>query len=832
MAKYSNGREDSLDIPDSSVTVLESRYLAKDWDGNIIETGEELFRRVAKDIAVAELLYSPEFRETAKGLSSEELYELAKDSSAVKEREEEFFNIMTRGYFLPNSPTLMNAGKKLQQLSACFVLPVGDSMEEIFDALKNMAIVHKTGGGTGFAFSRLRPNGAFINSTQGYSPGPLSFLFGFNESAGQITQGGKRRGANMGIIRANHPDALCWARIKEEEGVLSNFNLSIAFSDKEMEEVKDDGYILMEDPREGKNYTIENAKKRVKEIHFGKGDKFKISWKVSEDETKIIDTYSEDEIGKIEDGLIYLKARKLFGVIVEGAWKKGEPGIIFIDKMNQGNPTPEVGEIESTNPCGEQPLLPYESCNLGSIDLSKMINDLGQLDDLLLEKTIRSAVRFLDNVIDRNKYSLEEIEKITKANRKIGLGVMGFAHMLIKLGISYNSSKAVEMAGKVMKFINDVSKDESKKLAKERGAFPNFYRSIYRKGELMRNATTTTIAPTGTTGVIASTSQGIEPIFRLITLRNVKNTIGKDLIEVDRAFREYLTKKNLYDEELILKIEEKGLNLEDIKEFKEIKEEMKKLFVTTHKIEPEQHIKIQAAFQKHTDNAVSKTINMPNESTIEDIANAYFMAHELGCKGMTVYRDGSRDIQLLTSLKKEKKKDVTIFINQERPNLIGTTIKQQTPHGKAFITLNCMQNSPLKPYEAFINIGKGGKDIPAIAEGFGRLLSLALQTGVPLEDILAQLEDISGETQTGFGPQKIYSLPDAIAKGLKEAVSQLKIKEFKMKTPEEEIIEEIEELDVVGKGERKISGNFCPECGGVLMFIEGCQKCNCGYSKC
>ena len=1202
MAKYSNGKEDLLDIPDSSVTVLESRYLAKDGEGNVVETGEELFRRVAKDIAVAELLYSPEFKETSKGLSNKELYELAKESAEVKKREEEFFNIMARGYFLPNSPTLMNAGRKLQQLSACFVLPVEDSVEEIFDTLKNMAIVHKTGGGTGFAFSRLRPNGAFIHSTQGYSPGPLSFLFGFNESAGQITQGGKRRGANMGIIRANHPDALCWAKIKEEEGVLSNFNLSIAFSDKEMENVKNDDYILMEDPREGKDYTIENARKRAKEISFGKGDKFRTSWKVSEDGTKIIDVYSGDELGKIEDDLIYLKAKKLFGIIVEGAWKKGEPGIIFIDKINRHNPTPEIGEIESTNPCvvgdslipsergliridrlanlnqptkisldstdipnenglllqldsakvskvwqtgvketfklvtksgyeleatknhkvltkngwkelqdlelgekiilqskegifseekrlptsfnnlrrwsgkfgqilgllvgdgwlseksqrvgfcfgekdrkifeyykkilneiykkdikevkrenntihlsyhskeflkfferlgvkitksnnkeipssifsapreaiigflqglftadgtisvsknktyyirltsksekllkqvqvllinfgikskiydrhrkkriafsyknikgelklyetngklfelqiskdripeflskigfvldkhsekieilrginfyktqfedevvlkipqgekpvfdlteplthsfiangivvhncGEQPLLPYESCNLGSIDLSKMINEFGQLDDSLLEKTIRSAVRFLDNVIDRNKYSLKQIEKITKENRKIGLGVMGFAHMLIKLKISYNSPEAIEMAEKIMKFINDVSKDESKKLAKERGAFPNFYKSIYRDGELMRNATTTTIAPTGTIGVIASTSQGIEPIFRLIALRNVKNTLGKDLIEVDRAFREYLTEKGLYDEELIIKIEEKGLNLEDVEEFKDIKEEMKRLFVTTHSVSSEQHIKIQAAFQKYTDNAVSKTINMPNESTVENIAQAYFMAYELGCKGMTVYRDGSRDIQLLTSLKKEEK-GVVAFKNQKRPMLIGTTIKQQTPHGKAFITLNCMQNSPLEPYEAFINIGKGGRDIPAIAEGFGRLLSLALQKGVPLKEILSQLEDISGETQTGFGPQKIFSLPDAIAKGLKEAISQLEIKEIKPKTLEEE--PDIEK-------EEKISGNFCPECGGVLMFIEGCQKCNCGYSKC
>lgn len=833
MAKYSNGKEDSLDIPQSSVTVLESRYLSKDEDGNIIETGEELMRRVAKDIAAAELLYLPEFKEVAKELSKEELYELAEKSAEAKKREDEFFEIMAKGYFLPNSPTLMNAGKRLQQLSACFVLPIGDSMEEIFDTVKNMAVVHKTGGGTGFSFSRLRPNGAYIKSTHGYSPGPLSFLFSYNECAGQITQGGKRRGANMGIIRANHPDALCLARVKTEEGVLANFNLSIAFSDEEIEAVKNDGYILMEDPRENGGYTFENARKRVMQINFGKGDRFKTSWRLSEDETKVIDNYSEEEVGKVEDGKVYIKARRLFGVIVEGAWKKGEPGIIFIDNINKDNPTPEVGAIESTNPCGEQPLLPYESCNLGSIDLSKMVDDKGEINKELLEKTARSVVRFMDNVIDRNNYPLKEIEEMTKANRKIGIGVMGFAHMLIKLGISYKEARAVETAEKIMKFIQDVSKDESRKLAKERGAFPNFYKSVYKDGDKIRNSTTTTIAPTGTIGVIASTSQGIEPIFRLIARRNVKNTIGKDLIEVDRAFKDYLEKRGLYDEELILRIEKEGLELSEVKEFEEFSDEIKKLFVTAHDVPAEQHLRIQAAFQKFTDNAVSKTINMPNESTIEDIAQAYLLAHELGCKGMTVYRDGSRDFQLLTSLKEkdsEKNKKKTDF-EEGRPNLIGTTIKQQTPHGTAFITLNCAKNSLLKPYEAFINLGKGGKDIPAIAEGFGRLISLSIKEGgVPLKEIVSQLEGISGETQAGFGPQKIFSLPDAIAKGLKEASSQLEKNEIDREEKLEEKNEKTEENP--GKSKGIISGNFCPECGGVLMFIEGCQKCSCGYSKC
>jgi ribonucleoside-diphosphate reductase alpha chain len=813
MAKYSNGKEDDWNIPKSSVTVLESRYLNKDNSGNIIETGIELLQRVAWDIAVAELQWDPEFRDKISlGISKEELYELAKNSKRVNERFMEFFNLMKNGYFLPNSPTLMNAGKKLQQLSACFVLPVGDSMEEIFETLKNMAIVHKTGGGTGFSFSRLRPNGAYIHSTGGYSPGPLSFLFAYNESAGQITQGGKRRGANMGIIRANHPDALCFAKIKETEGVLSNFNLSIAFSDNEIEAVRTGGYIELKDPREGKEYTVKNAKKRIQEILFGNGTRFKTSWKVSDDEKKIIDNYNGEEIGKIEGNKILMEARKLFGTIVDGVWKKGEPGIIFIDKINRANPTPELGKIESTNPCGEQPLLPYESCNLGSIDLSRMVEN-EKINKELFEKTIRTSTRFLDNVIDRNDYSLKQIEEMTKANRKIGLGVMGFAHMLVKLKIGYNSDKAVEIAEQAMKFISDVSKDESRKLAEEREAFPNFYKSVYKNEKPIRNSTTTTIAPTGTIGVIASTSQGIEPIFRLVTLRNVEDTIGKNLIEMDRAFMDYLKEKKVYTEELIMKLE-KGEGIDEISELKEFRDEIKQLFVTAHDVHPAQHLKIQAAFQKYTDNAVSKTINMPNETIKEEIADAYFLAYELGCKGVTIYRDGSREKQLLTSVKQE---NILIdYYNQdERPPLIGTTVKQTTPHGKAFITLNCVHKSPLVPFETFINIGKGGKDIPAIAEGLGRLISIAFKKNVPIDEIIEQLEGISGETHTGFGEHKIYSLPDAIAKGLREASSQLHISKK------------------ITKNYVNNSMNLCPDCGKILIYSEGCQKClSCGYSKC
>jgi ribonucleoside-diphosphate reductase alpha chain len=826
MAIYKNNLKDNLDIPSSSVTVLESRYLRKDSSGNLLETGEELMKRVAKDIAAAEILYLDEFKDQiTPETSRDELYYLAESSQKVKQIEKEFLELMTSGKFLPNSPTLMNAGRKLQQLSACFVLPIEDSIEDIFETQKQMAVVHKSGGGTGFSFNRLRPNGAFIKATSGYSPGPLSFLFTYNESAGQITQGGKRRGANMGILRANHPDAYDFAKVKQKEKVLANFNLSIAFSDEEIEAVKNDGYILMQDPRDADyttkekvNYTVENVLKRNKEIIYGNGEKFEMSWELSPDKTKIIDIVAKEEIGKVENNLIYIKAKKLFDVIIKGAWEKGEPGIIFIDKMNKDNPTPEIGKIESTNPCGEQPLLPYESCNLGGINLSKMIKN-HEIDYDLFEATVRCVTRFMDNVIDRNKYPLKEIEQITKANRKIGIGVMGFAHMLIKLKIRYDSNEAIEKAEEVMSFINKISKDESRKLALERGAFPNFEKSIYKNSQPIRNATTTTIAPTGTTGVITATSQGIEPIFQYISIRHVKDTIGEDLVEIDRAFKEYLEEKNLLNNEIIKKIAKDGLEINELKNYKD---EIKNIFVTAHEVSPEQHLKIQAAFQKHVDNAVSKTINMPNKTTKEEIAQAYLMAWDLGCKGLTVYRDGSRTFELLTDSKKQEPK---VTLPNKRPVVIGTTIKQITPHGKAFITLNCVNDENLTPHEIFINIGRGGRDITAISEGIGRIISSSLKYGVPLNEIIGQLKGISGETQTGYGPNKIGSLPDAIARGLNEAYGYLKQTIF---LRDKKYSDKKEQKQESPKG----SGNFCPDCGRMLMNIEGCQKCTCGFSRC
>ncbi|MEK6757859.1 MAG: ribonucleotide reductase N-terminal alpha domain-containing protein, partial [Nanoarchaeota archaeon] len=840
MAKYSNGLVDKLDIPYESVKVLEKRYLKRDGHGRLVETGEDMFRRVAKDIASAEVFYDDKFKgKVGSNISTEELYKLSGDSEKAKYWEGEFFEIMKNRYFLPNSPTLMNAGRELQQLSGCFVLPIEDSIEDIFETQKNMAVVHKSGGGTGFSFSKLRPNGAYVNSTSGYSPGPVSFLFTYNESAGQITQGGKRRGANMGIVNASHPDALDWATIKKEEGVLKNFNLSVAFSDEDMKAVREDGYILMKDPR-GKGYGVKNAKNRAKEIEFGKEDmKYKTSWKLSEDEKTIINNYSGKEIGKVENGKIYIKAKSIFEVVVDGTWNKGEPGIIFLDRMNQHNPTPKIGEIESTNPCGEQPLLPYESCNLGSINLSEMFKE-EKFDESLLEKTVRTSVRFLDNVIDRNKYPLgknekeksefrkilEEnfpdskkeqiesaiktyskspVEELTKANRKIGLGIMGFAHMLIKKGISYNSKDAIKEAEYIMKFINDISKDESGKIAEEKGTFPNFKESIYKNGKPLRNATTTTIAPTGTIGVIASTSQGIEPLYALVAERNVEKTIGENLIETDREFKKFLEKEELYDENILEKIT-KGGGIEDLLIPKKIKDRIKSLFVTAHEIPSDQHLNIQAAFQRYVDNAVSKTINMPQGATKEDVANAYLKAHELGCKGITIYRDKSRDFQLLNAAGgNNSKKSLIDLTNGERPIVIGTTKKQKTPLGNAFVTLNVLKDNTKIPYEVFTPIGKGGKDINSMAEGYGRLISLCFKHSIPLDEIVGQLEGISGETQSGIGPKKVLSVPDAIAKVLRE--------EYK----------ELNNGSGIKETESKPSGNLCPDCGKMLIHAEGCE---------
>lgn len=580
------GVEDDLKLPINAITVLKSRYLRKDENGNVTETPRELFLRVAKTIAGVEKKYG-------------------KSTAEVRELEQKFFDLMKDFYFLPNSPTLMNAGTGTKlNLSACFVIPVDDSIEGIFESIKQMAIIQQSGGGTGFSFSRLRPSGDIVKSTSGVASGPISFMKAFDSATEIIKQGGKRRGANMGILRVDHPDILDFIVAKETEGILKNFNISVAITDKFMRAVINDRDYDLVSPRSGRS---------VKK----------------------------------------LKARAVWNLIITMAWKNGEPGVIFIDTINKTNPTVHVEEIESTNPCGEQPLGPYESCNLGSINLSRFVVNGGKMDWEKLRETVGLAVRFLDNVIDANTYPLKELRDKTNANRRIGLGVMGFADMLIKLGVPYNSEEGIKMGEKVMKFIQDEGHAVSQKLGKEKGSFLNFKGSLwYKKGyKHMRNATVTTIAPTGTIGVIAGCSQGVEPLFALSYVRNVQDSIGHNLIEVNSVFENMAIREGIYTEELM-----KNLSVSNsIQGFKEIPKKMKKVFVTAHDITPEWHVRMQAGFQKYTDNAVSKTINFPNHATPHDIETAYFTAYKLKCKGLTVYRDGSRQIQILTtgSTKKE-----------------------------------------------------------------------------------------------------------------------------------------------------------------------------------
>jgi ribonucleoside-diphosphate reductase alpha chain len=739
-----------LELTPQALFILEKRYLKKNENKEVIETPEEMFYRVADTIAKVDLIYNP--------------------NANIDEIREKFYEMMVSLEFLPNSPTLMNAGRPLGQLSACFVLPIEDSLISIFDGLKYAALIHQSGGGTGFSFSKLRPKGDIVRTTGGIASGPISFMKVFDSATETIKQGGVRRGANMGILRIDHPDIIDFIKLKDEEGVLSNFNISVAVTDKFMEAVLND-----------EEYELINP--RNKEI------------------------------------LKRLRAKEVFNLIVKQAWKNGEPGIIFIDEINRKNPTPEIGEIESTNPCGEQPLLPFESCNLGSINLSKMVKEKDgefEIDWNKLRETIYNAVHFLDNVIDANYYPLKEIEEITKANRKIGLGVMGFHDLLIKLKVPYNSQKARDIAEEIMKFIKDKAREKSSQIAEERGVFPNWEKSIYKKENIkLRNATLTTIAPTGSISIIANCSSGIEPIFALAYRRSV--SLG-EWFEIHPLFKEYLLKEGLYSEDLIQKVIEKG----SIQEIDEFPESAKKIFVTALDISPEDHILMQASFQKYVDNAVSKTVNLRNSATEEDVKKIFLLAYKLKLKGVTVYRDKSRITQVL---KVEEGRNMKEKLKpRPRPQLTrGITLKMKTGCGNLYVTIN---EDELGICEVFSTLGKAGGCAASQTEAISRLISLSLRSGIDINSIIKQLKGIRCPSPIrNEEGEYILSCSDAIAKALEKYII---IKEGKNYS-------KISTLNLENKDElyKEYSGIPCPECGAPLDAQESCFTCRiCGYSKC
>jgi ribonucleoside-diphosphate reductase alpha chain len=738
--------EPAARLSSNAMTVLERRYLKRDETGKITETSDELFHRVANHVAEVDLAYDP---------SADVLATAAK-----------FHHPMVDLEFLPNSPTLMNAGRSLGQLSACFVLPIEDSMESIFETVKNAALIHQSGGGTGFSFSRLRPKGDVVKSTGGIASGPISFMEVFDAATEAIKQGGARRGANMAILRVDHPDILDFVTAKADSLKLNNFNTSVALTAEFMHALQRDATYPLINPRSG-------------------------------------------EVVK------RLRARAVMHKIAEMAWKNGDPGVVFLDRINETNPTPLVGEIESTNPCGEQPLLPFESCNLGSLNLSKMAAG-GKIDYQRLGDTVDCAVHFLDNIIDCNRYPLPQIREMTRANRKIGLGVMGFADMLIRLGIPYDSDEAIQTAQEVMSFIQDRARGASALLAEQRGAFPNFKGSIYDAdgGRKLRNATVTTIAPTGSISIIAGTSSGIEPIFALVYHRHVLD--GDRLLEVNPIFEEVARSEGFYSGELMEKVSETG----SVQQIDEVPPEIKRLFVTAHDIPPEWHIRIQSAFQEHTDNAVSKTINFPHSATRQDVENAYLLAYESACKGLTIYRDGSRASQVLTKGTGEAERKRGVRTPRPRPLLTqGVTEKITVGCGQSiYVTVNEDQNGL---FEVFATMGKSGGCMASQSEAIGRLISLGLRSGIETEAIIKQLEGIRCPAPAWQEGNIILSCADAIGKAMHRYINDNA--DHQAGASKDAMVAR----NVLGMCPE------CPDCGTMVEFVEGCLRCpSCGYSQC
>jgi ribonucleoside-diphosphate reductase alpha chain len=750
---------EKIALHENSHIILEKRYLKKDENNEPVETPEEMFFRVAENVGSAETLFDPEA-----------------DCEPIIE---EFYHMMARLEFLPNSPTLMNAGRDLQQLSACFVLPVGDSMDEIFTAVKHTALIHKSGGGTGFSFSHIRPKNDRVQSTRGVSSGPVSFMRVFDAATETIKQGGTRRGANMGILHCSHPDILEFIEAKEKEGILANFNISVAFSNDFMMALQQDGEFPLVNPRNGEEVTR-------------------------------------------------IKASTLFKRVVDLAWKNGEPGIIFLDRINEDNPTPQLGTIESTNPCGEQPLLPYESCNLGSINLAKMIareNGERTIDYTRLGKTVRAAVRFLDNVIEVNRAPIKEIGDMSRRTRKIGLGVMGFADMLVSLGIAYNSQEAVQVAEQVMNFIEKEARKVSTFLAEARGPYPAWEEHNGRTppAPKQRNATVTTIAPTGTISMIAGCSSGIEPLFAIAYEKNVLD--DKRLMYIHPEFKAVAQNEGFYSEEFMKMVSQSG-SLNDIYG---IPKRIRDIFVTSHDISPKWHITLQAAFQKYTDNSVSKTVNFPNAATPSDVEEVYRKAYELGCKGVTVYRDGSREKQVITS--GENKGRLTpagavavggAITPRPRPSVTqGRTYKTKTGCGKLYVNVN---TDDFGLCEVFTQMGKSGGCAASNSEAVARLISLALRSGIQPREVVEQLQGIRCPIPIWHEGEMVLSCADAIARLIDKAIKDFNVEQTGEKT----------DTITYESGAKNIYGNpQCPECGNIMENEGGCAVCrSCGFSKC
>ena len=761
--------------------VLLRRYLSKDREGNVLENADGMFRRVAHNLSQADLLYG-----ATEG-----------ERQATEDR---FYGTMRRLELLPNSPTLMNAGRELQQLSACFVLPVEDSLDGIFNKVKQTALIHKSGGGTGFAFSRLRPEGDVVGSTGGVASGPVSFIRAFDTATDVVKQGGTRRGANMGILDVTHPDILKFIRSKEYGETLVNFNISVGVNADFMEKVKRGEFYDLINPRNGRTTG-------------------------------------------------QLNARDVFELLAEMAWKTGDPGLVFLDVINRDNPNPQLGVIESTNPCGEQPLLPHESCNLASINLCRMVRFEGgdvSIDWDRLAETVEVAVHLLDNVIDMNHYPIPEIEEMSKKTRRIGLGVMGFADLLIQLAVPYDSEEALEIAGQVMGFIQRRTHQASSDLAGARGPFSAWEGSIYngRDGgepHLMRNSAPTTIAPTGTISIIAGASSGIEPLFALGYVRNVMDNTR--LVEGNPYFEAVARNEGFYSEQLIEEIARTG-TLDGL----DVPQWVKEVFRTSHDISPEWHVRMQGAAQDHTDNAVSKTINFPHTATVQDVADAYMLAYELGCKGITVYRDGSKDGQVLsTGETGESQEEVAGPASvratpRSRPQSIhGVTERVRTGHGNMYVTINFDENE--RPFEVFGNLGKAGGCDSAQLEAISRLVSLALRSGIDPAAVLEQLRGITCCPAWDEGTL-VRSGPDAVALALERHTAGADGTAASGGAVQMAFAPEVvhsgngngnghENGVLQGNGGVQLTGRRCPDCNTPVIYQEGCLMCvSCGWNKC